>query len=151
MSAVPFPMTQRAAELRDLLARAQYEYYVLDQPALSDQEYDRLFRELQAIEEQYPGERTEDSPTQRVGAPIQSGFQSHRHLVRMLSLDNAFDHAELVAFEQSIERVVGDVDAQGDEWQGVPSEFVPDRASVVSTLTLHVCSSVVQKHWGSRD
>ncbi|AMW04343.1 NAD-dependent DNA ligase LigA [Gemmatimonas phototrophica] len=108
MPAVPFATTQRAAELRDQLARAQYEYYVLDQPAMADQEYDRLFRELQAIEDQYPSERTEDSPTQRVGAPVQSAFRTHRHLVRMLSLDNAFDHAELLAFEQSIERVVGD-------------------------------------------
>lgn len=108
MSAVPTATTLRAAELRDLLARAQYEYYVLDQPALADSEYDRLFRELQAIEEQYPALRTEDSPTQRVGAPVQSAFQPHRHLVRMMSLDNAFDQSELEAWEQSIERVVGD-------------------------------------------
>lgn len=108
MSAVPSATTLRAAELRDVLARAQYEYYVLDQPVLADSEYDRLFRELQAIEEQYPALRTEDSPTQRVGAPVQSAFQPHRHLVRMMSLDNAFDQAELDAFEQSIERVVGD-------------------------------------------
>lgn len=101
-------MTQRAAELRDVLARAQYEYYVLDHPVLSDQEYDRLFRELQALEEEYPSLRAEDSPTQRVGAPVQSSFQPHRHLVRMMSLDNAFDQAELQAWEQSIERVVGD-------------------------------------------
>ncbi|GAB1342274.1 NAD-dependent DNA ligase LigA [Gemmatimonas sp.] len=108
MSAVPTAITLRAAELRDVLARAQYEYYVLDQPVLADSEYDRLFRELQAIEEQYPAQRTEDSPTQRVGAPVQSAFQSHRHLVRMMSLDNAFDQTELEAWEQSIERVVGD-------------------------------------------
>jgi DNA ligase (NAD+) len=99
---------QRAAELRETLARAQYEYYVLDQPTLDDQAYDKLFRELQGLEEQYPTLRTEDSPTLRVGAPVQSAFQTHRHLVRMLSLDNAFDQSELEAFEQSIERVVGD-------------------------------------------
>ncbi|MBY0491525.1 MAG: NAD-dependent DNA ligase LigA [Gemmatimonadaceae bacterium] len=99
---------QRAAELRETLARAQYEYYVLDQPTLDDQAYDRLFRELQGLEEQYPTLRTEDSPTLRVGAPVQSAFHTHRHLVRMLSLDNAFDQGELEAFEQSIERVVGD-------------------------------------------
>ena len=108
MSAVPSATASRAAELRNVLARAQYEYYVLDQPALSDQEYARLFRGLQAIEREYPGLRTEDSPTQRVGAPVQSSFQTHRHLVRMLSLDNAFDQAELQTWEQSIERVVGD-------------------------------------------
>jgi DNA ligase (NAD+) len=100
-------MTVRAEALRTLLTRAQHEYYVLDRPALSDQEYDQLFRELQAIENAYPALRTEDSPTQRVGAPVQSAFQSHRHLVRMMSLDNAFDQTELQAWEQSIERVVG--------------------------------------------
>jgi DNA ligase (NAD+) len=100
-------MTVRAEALRTLLTRAQHEYYVLDRPALSDQEYDQLFRELQVIENAYPALRTEDSPTQRVGAPVQSAFQSHRHLVRMMSLDNAFDQTELQAWEQSIERVVG--------------------------------------------
>ncbi len=100
--------SRRAAELREQLSRAQHEYYVLDQPTIPDQEYDGLFRELQRLEEQYPALRTEDSPTLRVGAPVQSAFQSHRHLVRMLSLDNAFDQAELEGFEQSIERVVGD-------------------------------------------
>lgn len=107
MSAVPSATTVRAEALRTLLTRAQHEYYVLDRPALSDQEYDQLFRELQVIENAYPALRTEDSPTQRVGAPVQSAFQSHRHLVRMMSLDNAFDQTELQAWEQSIERVVG--------------------------------------------
>lgn len=108
MSVVPTATSQRAAELRTVLARAQYEYYVLDQPVLPDQEYDRLFRELQAIEEQYPALHTEDSPTRRIGAPVQSAFRPHRHLVRMMSLDNAFDQAELEAWEQSIARVVGE-------------------------------------------
>ena len=107
MSVVPSPTAQRAAALRELLARAQHEYYVLDRPAVADSDYDRLLRELQAIELEFPTLRNEDSPTLRVGAPVQSAFQTHRHLVRMLSLDNAFDDAELLAFEQSIERVVG--------------------------------------------
>lgn len=107
MSVVPSPTAQRAAQLRELLARAQHEYYVLDRPAVADSDYDRLLRELQAIELEFPTLRNEDSPTLRVGAPVQSAFQTHRHLVRMLSLDNAFDDAELLAFEQSIERVVG--------------------------------------------
>ena len=97
----------RAAELRDALSRALHEYYVLDQPSLSDAEYDRLFRELQALETDDPSLLRADSPTQRVGAPVQSSFESHQHLVRMLSLDNAFDDDELVAFEQSVERIVG--------------------------------------------
>jgi DNA ligase (NAD+) len=108
MNDVPLPAARRAAELREQLARAQYEYYVLDRPALSDTEYDRLFRELQGLEEANPELRVPDSPTQRVGAPVQSSFASHRHLVRMMSLDNAFDDGELEAFEQSLKRVVGD-------------------------------------------
>lgn len=108
MTAVPPSIAQRAGELRQQLSRAQYEYYVLDAPVLSDAEYDRLFRELQDLEHQYPTLRTEDSPTQRVGAAVQTSLATHRHLVRMMSLDNAFDDAELRDFEKSIERVVGD-------------------------------------------
>lgn len=107
MSAPSAAERQRAAELRTILARAQYEYNVLDRPTIEDAEYDRLFRELQALEAKHPELQTADSPTLRVGAPVQSSLATHRHLVRMLSLDNAFDQAELEAFEQSIERVVG--------------------------------------------
>lgn len=108
MTAVPPSIAQRAETLRLQLSRAQYEYYVLDAPILSDAEYDRLFRELQDLEHQYPTLRTEDSPTQRVGAPVQASLATHRHLVRMMSLDNAFNDDELRDFEKSIERVVGD-------------------------------------------
>ena len=114
MNAAPFPAAKRAAELREQLGHAQYEYYVLDRPALSDTEYDRKFRELQDLEATHPELRAPDSPTQRVGAPLQSAFTPHRHLVRMLSLDNAMDDDELRAFEQSIVRAVGaDVHKQG--------------------------------------
>ena len=108
MTSTPTEVSARAAALRDAIARAQHEYYVLDRPTLSDTEYDIQFRALQQIEETYPELRTADSPTQRVGAPLQSGFRSHRHMVRMLSLDNAFDDDELRAFEQSIVRAAGD-------------------------------------------
>jgi len=108
MTAVPPSIAQRAEALRLQLSRAQYEYYVLDAPVLSDAEYDVLFRELQDLEHQYPTLRTEDSPTLRIGAPVQTSLATHRHLVRMMSLDNAFDDDELRDFEKSIERVVGD-------------------------------------------
>ena len=97
----------RAAQLRTTLSQALHEYYVLDAPAMTDLEYDRLFRELQELETEYPLLLTADSPTARVGAPVQAAFEPHRHLVRMLSLDNAFDDDELMAFEQSVERIVG--------------------------------------------
>lgn len=129
MSAVPITATTRAAELREQLGRAQYEYYVLDKPLLSDTEYDRLFRELQKIEDDHPELRTPDSPTQRVGAPVQSALRSHRHMVRMMSLDNAFDDAELQAFEQSIVRIVGDVVHK----QGYVVELKIDGAAIALT------------------
>ncbi|MBL0937277.1 MAG: NAD-dependent DNA ligase LigA [Gemmatimonadaceae bacterium] len=129
MPAVPTPTTQRAQELRAQLSRAQHEYYVLDTPSLSDQDYDRLFRELQDIESAYPDLRSEDSPTLRVGAPIQSTFGTHRHLVRMMSLDNAFDDAELNEFERSIERVVGDAVHKS----GYTAELKIDGAAIAIT------------------
>ena len=103
----------RAAELRRLLERANYQYYVLDQPELSDAEYDRLFRELQALEAQHPELRTPDSPTLRVGAEPSDAFRKHRHLVPMLSLANAFSEAELVEWEERNARVVPEVKTAG--------------------------------------
>jgi len=98
----------RAAELRSTLDRASYEYYILDQPTLSDAAYDALFRELQAIEAEHPELRTPDSPTQRVGAEPRSALPKHRHLVSMLSLGNAFDNDALTEWQGRIERIVGD-------------------------------------------
>ena len=99
--------TARTAELREKLSRALHEYYVLDKPSIADVEYDKLFRELQGIESEFPNLLTADSPTQRVGIPIQSAFAPHQHIARMLSLDNAMNDDELLAFEQSVERIVG--------------------------------------------
>ncbi|MFL5477563.1 MAG: DNA ligase LigA-related protein, partial [Gemmatimonadaceae bacterium] len=99
---------RRAAELRSLLHQASYEYYVLDRPALSDAEYDRLFRELQVIEREHPELRTADSPTQRVGAEPASALAKHTHLVPMISLGNAFTEAEIAEWEERIARLVGD-------------------------------------------
>jgi DNA ligase (NAD+) len=104
----------RAAVLRESLHRASYEYYVLDQPTLSDAEYDRLFTELQSIEREHPELRTPDSPTLRVGAPPQSELPKHQHLVPMLSLGNAFDDAALAEWEERLIRLAGaDVRASG--------------------------------------
>jgi len=110
----PLEAANRAAALRDQLTRASHEYYVLDRPALADTEFDRLFRELQLLERQYPNLLTPDSPTRRVGAPVQSGFARHAHLVPMLSLGNAFSDDELIDWEAKLVRVAGrDVAASG--------------------------------------
>ena len=89
---------KRMAELRSQLHYHNYRYYVLDDPEITDQEYDALLRELMALEEQYPELITPDSPTQRVGhAPLEQ-FAAVRHTQPMLSLANAFDGEELAAF-----------------------------------------------------
>ncbi len=95
---------ERAALLRAQLERHNYSYHVLDRPEISDSEYDQLFRELQDLEEANPELKTLDSPTQRVGAPPVSDFGQHRHLVPMLSLDNAFSREELTAFDERVRK-----------------------------------------------
>ena len=99
---------QRAAELRETLDRASYEYFVLDRPTISDAEYDALFRELQNIEREHPELRTPDSPTQRIGAAPVSGLPKHAHAVPMLSLANAFNDEQLTEWEDRLVRIAGD-------------------------------------------
>jgi len=103
----------RAAELRRILERANHAYYLLDKPEMSDAEYDRLFRELQALETQHPELRAPDSPTLRVGGEPATAFRKHRHLVPMLSLANAFSEAELQEWEERNARLVPDVKEAG--------------------------------------
>jgi DNA ligase (NAD+) len=103
----------RAAGLRRLLERANHAYYVLDKPTMSDAEYDRLFRELQDLEEQHPELRTADSPTHRIGSNPTEKFAKHRHAVPMLSLANAFSEAELGEWEDRNARLVPEVKTAG--------------------------------------
>jgi len=103
----------RAAALRRILERANYAYYILDKPGMSDAEYDRLFRELQDLETKNPGLQTPDSPTLRVGGEPASAFRKHRHLVPMLSLANAFNEAELQEWEERNARLVPEVKEAG--------------------------------------
>ncbi len=98
----------RASELRSELNRASHEYYVLDKPQMSDKKYDTLFRELQYIEARYPDLKTADSPTLRVGEPVQSAFAKYQHVQPMLSLGNAFDDDEIRTWEERIVRLAGD-------------------------------------------
>lgn len=88
--------------LRRQLDDHNYRYYVLDDPTISDQAYDQLFKQLQALEQQYPELITPDSPSQRVGHQPQSAFAHATHLLPMLSLDNCFTEDELQAFLQRI-------------------------------------------------
>lgn len=104
---------QRAEELRRILTDANYEYYVLDAPTLSDAEYDRLLRELKELELAHPELQTPDSPTQRVGAEPASQFVKVEHLAPMYSLDNAFSADELRAWEDRNARIVREVREAG--------------------------------------
>jgi DNA ligase (NAD+) len=104
---------ERADSLRQQLERANHAYYVLDAPEISDAEYDRLFRELQALEEAHPDLRTPDSPTQRVGAAVASALAKYTHRRPMLSLANAFTPEELAAWEERNARLVPEVRTAG--------------------------------------
>ncbi len=98
---------RRAQALRLQLSEWNHRYYVLDDPAVPDAEYDRAFRELAALEESHPDLVTPDSPTHRVGAAPAAGFASVRHVVPMLSLGNAFDEAELETFDRRVRERLG--------------------------------------------
>ncbi len=97
----------RIQKLRELIARYDYEYYALDAPSVPDSEYDRLYRELQALEQQHPELITPDSPTQRVSGTAVNAFNSITHRQAMLSLNNAFEDNELAAFDKRISEALG--------------------------------------------
>lgn len=102
------PEAQREIDrLRGQLREAEHAYYVQDAPVLSDAEYDRLFRALQALEATHPELLTDDSPTQRVGAPPADGFAAVAHRVPMRSLNNVFDEAELREFDRRVREGLG--------------------------------------------
>ena len=98
---------ERVAALREELRQHNYRYYVLDDPLVSDTEYDRLLNELRALEALHPELLTPDSPTQRVGAAPASHFQKVRHPQAMLSLGNAFNEADLRAWRERLLRLLG--------------------------------------------
>ncbi len=93
------PPAEAIRRLREQIVRADHDYYLLDQPTLPDAEYDRLMRELQALEAAHPELVSPDSPTQRVGGAPSREFREVRHAAPMLSLNNAFDEASVAAFD----------------------------------------------------
>ena len=99
----------RVEELRELVRRWDYAYHVLDNPEVSDAEYDAAFLELRQLEEEHPEVITPDSPTQRVGAgAVGEQFAKVRHRSPMLSLQNAFDEAEIRAWDKRVRAVLGE-------------------------------------------
>ncbi|CAD5942692.1 DNA ligase [Planktothrix tepida] len=98
-------MQQRVEELRKLLQKASYEYYVLDAPTMEDSIYDQLYRELQDLEQKYPELITLDSPTQRVGERPATQFQSVQHNIPLYSLENAFNFNELKTWQDRGQKI----------------------------------------------
>ena len=100
--AAPRAIATRAAELRDNIDYHNYRYYSLDDPLIPDAEFDRLLRELESLEDQYPELVSPESPTQRVGAAPAEAFGEIVHALPMLSLANAFEEQELVDFDRRV-------------------------------------------------
>src|SRR5258706_5147745 len=88
--------------LRDEIRHHEYRYYVLDDPEITDAQFDRLMNELKRLEAEHPELVTPDSPTQRVGGKPREGFQKVAHSAPMLSLDNAYNEEELRAWERRV-------------------------------------------------
>ncbi|MFE9138285.1 NAD-dependent DNA ligase LigA [Streptomyces sp. NPDC007355] len=108
--ALPAEAREKHADLAEQVEEHRFRYYVKDQPVISDGEFDRLLRALEALEEEYPELRTPDSPTQKVAGQYETEFTSVEHRERMLSLDNAFDDEELAAWAERVARDVGTPD-----------------------------------------
>jgi len=104
--------TKKIASLRDKIRQHEYFYYVLDQPEISDAEFDKLMQELKQLEAEHPDLVTPDSPTQRVGGKPREGFVKVPHSSPMLSLDNTYSEEELRAWERRVHELSGrkDVD-----------------------------------------
>jgi len=99
-------IVKKIEELREKIRYHNYRYYVLDDPTVSDAEYDRLMRDLIELEEKYPQYITSSSPTQRIGIEPVSGFTTVKHITSMLSLANAFSTEELQTFDQRIKKLI---------------------------------------------
>ena len=98
---------ERVKEITALLEKYNYEYYVLDNPSVSDAEYDRLMQELMMLENEHPELRSPLSPTQRVGGMVQDSFKKVKHQRSMLSLANAFNEEDLRAFDKRVRDIIG--------------------------------------------
>ncbi|MFE9569388.1 NAD-dependent DNA ligase LigA [Streptomyces sp. NPDC006692] len=109
-AAVPAQAREKHALLAEQVEEHRFRYYVKDQPVISDGDFDKLLRSLEALEDEYPELRTPDSPTQKVAGAYETDFASVQHRERMLSLDNAFDDGELAAWSERIAKDVGTAD-----------------------------------------
>ena len=100
-------LREKIAKLREDIRQHEYRYYVLDQPTISDAEFDRRMNQLKRLEAEHPELITPDSPTQRVGGAPRKGFETRQHRPPMLSLDNAFSYEELDNFDRRVRELTG--------------------------------------------
>src|SRR4030042_3614629 len=126
---------KRVDKLREEIEYHNYRYYILDQPEISDAEYDRLMKELEKLEEQYPDLRSPNSPTQRVGASPVEEFEIVRHTIPMLSLANAFDETEARDFDKRVKKFLGTSEeieyVAEPKFDGLAIELVYERGQFV--------------------
>jgi len=106
MSQIPKKILEEIEKLREEIEYHNYRYYILNDPVITDQEYDELMKRLIELEKKYPELVTPDSPTQRVGGKVAEGFKKVRHSIRMLSLDNTYSEEELKKFNERIKRTL---------------------------------------------
>ncbi len=126
---------KRIEKLREEIEYHNYRYYILDQPEITDAEYDRLMRELEKLEEQYSELRSPNSPTQRVGASPLEEFEIVRHTLPMLSLANAFDESEAKDFDKRVKKFLGTSEeipyVAEPKFDGLAIELVYERGQFV--------------------
>lgn len=130
---------KRIQELRREINRHNYLYYVLDSPQVSDAVYDAMMRELKALEARYPEAVTPDSPTMRVGSTPSEKFDTVLHSIPMLSLDDAFNHEEVRAFDARVRKLIGNPDSLEyvvePKVDGLAVELVYERGLLVRGIT----------------
>lgn len=125
-------------QLKNDITQANYDYYVKDEPKLTDSQYDALFQRLQAIESEHPEWVTPDSPSQRVGAPPSDRFDTVAHDTPMLSLDNAFDQASLETFVRNTQAMLGNTKCTYScepKYDGLAVSLIYENGQLVRALT----------------
>ncbi len=161
----------RIEQLRAEIERHDHQYYVLDSPSVPDAEYDRLLRELQQLEQEFPDLVTAESPTQRVGGEPLGGFTEVRHATPMLSLANAFSEEEIVQFHERVVRGLetdhvdyvaepkldgvaislryqaGRLQQAATRGDGTTGEDVTSNARTIASIPLRLQSSADQQPW----
>ena len=129
----------RVKELREIIEQHNYNYYILDDPAISDGEYDTLFRELETLEAKHPQLITANSPTQRVGAEPLAEFSTIQHRLPMLSLANAMNTEELLAFDERTKKRLGTENSieymAEPKLDGLGIELVYEQGAMISGST----------------